>query len=72
MLFISSIFVYEDTVHNLDFICNFDNFRVIKQRKVVSIMLFKIDNSKYLFLENVEMVNCANVLPPYNTSIVNM
>ena len=66
------IFVYKETVLNLDFICNFNNFRVMKQRRGVSITLFKIDNSKCLFLENVEMVNCANILSPNDASIVNV
>ena len=66
------IFVYKETVLNLDFICNFDNFRVMKQRTGVSITLFKIDNSKCLLLENAETVNCANILSPYHSSIVNV
>ena len=44
----------------------------MKQRRGVSIMLFKIDNSKCLFLENVEMVNCANILSPNDASIVDV
>ena len=66
------IFLYKETVLNLDFICNFDNFRVMKQRTGVSITLFKIDNSKCLLLENAETVNCANILSPYDSSIVNV
>ena len=35
-------------------------------------MVFKIDSSKCLFLENVETVNCANILSPNDASIVNV
>ena len=35
-------------------------------------MLFKIDNSKSLFLENVETVSCDNILSPNDASIVNV
>ena len=44
----------------------------MKQRRGVSIMLFKIDNSKCLFLENVKMVNCANILSPNDANIVDV
>ena len=66
------LFVYEEAVVNLNFICNFDNLTVMKQRRWVSISLFKIDNPKCLLLENVETVNCANVLFPFDASIVNL
>ena len=49
---------------------NFDYFRAMKQRRGVSTMLFKIDNSKCLFLENAETVNFANVYSPYDASII--
>ena len=34
------------------------------------IKLFKVDDSKCLFLENVETVNCNDVLFPYDASIL--
>ena len=70
--FIIGIFVYKKTVLNLDFICNFDNFRAMKQKRGVSNTLFKTDNSKSYFLENVEMVNCTDIVSPHDASIANM
>ena len=34
--------------------------------------IFKIDNSKCLYPENVETVNCTDVLSPYDASIANV
>ena len=70
--FIIGIFVYKKTVLNLDFIYNFDNFRAMKQKRGVSNTLFKTDNSKSYFLENVEMVNCTDIVSPHDASIANM
>ena len=64
------IFAFKKTVLNLDFACNSDNFKVMKWRRGVMIKLFQIDNSKCLFLENVETVNCNDVLSPYDASIL--
>ena len=64
--------VYKEIVLNLDFICNFNNFRVMKQRRGVSITFFKIDKSKCLFWENAETVSCANMLSPNDASLVNL
>ena len=66
------MFVYKKAVLNLNFICNFNNFRVMNKRGGGSITLFKIDNSKCLFLANVETVNCTEVLSPYDAGIVNV
>ena len=44
----------------------------MKQRKGVSITLFEIDNSMCFFLENVETVNCADILPPNDARIVDV
>ena len=44
----------------------------MKQRRGVSITLFKIDNSKCLFLENEETVNCTDVFSPCDTGTVNI